>query len=97
MSKALPGDVRGHSSRTTHGSSSNTSHHFLDMVSPVPTTQVVSTLPVLVNIDGFALLFLPPSINGPPPQTVSHPALVLLLLIIGRTRLILQLGECLRE
>jgi hypothetical protein len=38
---------------------------------------------ILVDVDAFALPSRPPSINAPPPSTVSHRVLV--LLIISRT------------
>jgi hypothetical protein len=68
-----------------------TSHYFLKMISPqypsfYVTARVVSMVPILVDVDAFAPHFRPPSINAPPPPTVSHRVSV--LLIISRTRLI---------
>jgi hypothetical protein len=60
------------------------SHYFLKITSSVVivyvTAQVVSMVPILVDVDAFALPFRPPSINAPPPPTVSHRVSVLLII-----------------
>jgi hypothetical protein len=64
-----------------------TTHYFLKTNSPqypsfYVTARVVSMVPILVDVDAFALPSCPP-INAPPPPTVSHRVSV--LLVISRT------------